>query len=303
MYKGMGLPPARLKLTYILAMVGLALSFLLLTHHAPRRVVEATMTVPALLLVVGGASLAAFEKQLFSSQPLAPLIAIVGCDGSGKSTLSADLLKTLRDDRSVELCYLGLGSGELGNRIKQWPLIGPVVERTLAQKAGQARDRSKTIPGLPTALVIFIFSLVRLRRFRRVLALRRHGVTVLTDRYPQTEVAGFYDGPGLSAAHAGSKIVAWLARRERRMYEQMAEFRPDLVLRLNIDAETALARKPDHKPDLLREKVRVTPLLHFHGARIADLDARGLYGDVRREALDRVRTILNRVDRLAARAR
>ncbi len=303
MHKRLGLPLVPLRLTYILAVIGLALSFLLLTHHAPRRVVEATMTVPALLLVIGGASLAAFEKQLLSPPPLAPLVAIVGCDGAGKSTLSADLLTTLRDDRSVELCYLGLGSGELGNRIKEWPLIGPLIERTLAQKAGQARDKSRTIPGLPTALVIFAFSLLRLRRFRRMLALRRQGVTVLADRYPQTEVAGFYDGPGLSAAHAGSRPVAWLARRERRMYEQMAGFRPDLVLRLNIDADTALARKPDHKPDLLREKVRVTPLLHFHGARIVDLDARGLYSDVRREALDRVRTILNRVDRLAARAR
>jgi thymidylate kinase len=144
---------------------------------------------------------------------------------------------------------------------------------------------------------VFGFSLLRLRRFRRVLALRREGVVVITDRYPQTEIAGFYDGPGLSAARAGSRLVGWLAARERRMYEWMASFHPDIVLRLNVDAETALARKPDHKPGLLREKVRVTPLLRFHGARIVDLDARASYADVRRQAFDRVRAVLARADR------
>ena len=31
---------------------------------------------------------------------------------------------------------------------------------------------------------------------------------VITDRYPQVEVPGFYDGPGLSAARPDSRIVA-----------------------------------------------------------------------------------------------
>ena len=42
---------------------------------------------------------------------------------------------------------------------------------------------------------------------------------------------------------------------------------------MNIDAETALSRKPDHAIDLLRAKVAATPRLTFNGARIVDLDA------------------------------
>ena len=41
----------------------------------------------------------------------------------------------------------------------------------------------------------------------------------------------------------------------------------------NIDAETALARKPDHAIDLLRAKVAAIPRLTFNGARIVNLDA------------------------------
>jgi thymidylate kinase len=209
------------------------------------------------------------------------LIAIVGCDGSGKSTLAADVMPYLRKSHRAQLCYLGLRSGDIGNRIKSLKLIGPTVERFLSKKAGQARSKDSKIPDLGTALVLYGFSLLRLRRFRRMLALRRQGVIVVTDRYPQTEVAGFYDGPGLSAARAGSRLIASLAARERRMYDWMTGFLPDLVIRLNVDVDTAYARKPDHKLESLKNKVAVTPLLKFNGARILDLDSRNPYIEVR----------------------
>lgn len=223
---------------------------------------------------------------------LAPLIAIVGCDGSGKSTLATDMAGVLGRDRPVRLAYLGLGSGAIGARIKRWPLIGVAAEAALARRGTKARTKGEKIPGLATALVIYGFSLLRRRRFRKVLALRQRGVTVITDRYPQIEVPGFYDGPGLSAARAGSSAVAWLATRELAMYEWMASHRPTLVLRLNIDAETAHARKPDHEIGLLRQKVAVTPSLKFGGAPIVDLDSRAPYDEMRRRALAGILPVL-----------
>jgi thymidylate kinase len=214
-------------------------------------------------------------------EPRGALIAIVGCDGSGKSTLAADVLRELQKRHRAQLCYLGLRSGELGNRIKRLRGVGPTLERFLSKKAGQARSKDSKIPDLGTALVIYGFSLLRLRRFRQMLSLREKGVIVVTDRYPQTEVPGFYDGPGLSAAQAGSRIVARLAARERRMYEWMTGFRPDIVIRLNVDVETAFARKPDHKIESLKSKVEVTPLLRFNDAKIVDLDSRDPYPQVR----------------------
>lgn len=227
-----------------------------------------------------------------SAAALAPLIAIVGCDGSGKSTLSVEVRDWLAHEHRAALCYLGLGSGDIGNRIRAWPLVGPAIERLLARKAAQTRTAGNAIPGTATALVVFAFSLVRRRRFRRMLALRRAGVIVITDRYPQTDVAGFYDGPGLSAARPGNRIVARLAARERLMYEWMAGFRPDIVLRLNVDLATAHARKPDHRLESLRDKVAVTPRLRFGGATIVDLDGRAPLAQVRRSALEIVRRTL-----------
>ena len=53
----------------------------------------------------------------------------------------------------------------------------------------------------------------------------------------------------------------------------MASYVPDLVIRLNVDLETAFARKPDHKYESLRQKVAATPKLKFNGAKIVDLSS------------------------------
>lgn len=266
------------------AAVGLlVLSLALFIAHVGHWVVEGS-SASALALLFGVASINELRRHESAKPALAPLIAIVGCDGAGKSTLSSDVAGWLGTNHAVALCYLGLGTGDIGERIKRWPLIGPALEAKLANKAKQTRTVGKKIPGILTALVVFGFSLARQRRFRKVMALRRHGTTVITDRYPQTEVMGFYDGPGLSAAQAGGPVVAWLAARERRMYDVMASYRPDLVIRLNIDAATAYRRKPDHKLSSLVAKVAVTPGLRFNGARIVDLDSTLPYAELSRQA-------------------
>jgi thymidylate kinase len=227
------------------------------------------------------------------SGALAPLVALIGADGAGKSTLSDDIAAELSRERPVARVYLGLGSGDLGERIKRWPLIGPAVERRINAKAERARDKQAKIPGLGTALVIYAFSIKRRRAFRKVLAMRRQGIVVIADRYPQVEVPGFYDGPGLSAAGAGSAAVAWLARRERGQYQAMAAWLPTLVIRLNIDLETAIARQPDHRAGLVARKIAATQSLRFGGAPIADVDATRPYDEVRAEVLGLVRGALS----------
>lgn len=276
-----------------IALIGAAILILLIIAYSTRSVAD--NIVALFLLALAGASIALLSPSLdpaLVDRPMAPLIAFVGCDGSGKSTLTSDIYRELSGSRLVQTCYLGLGSGTIGERIKRWPLIGAAVERRLMRKANQARTEGSKIPGLATAIVIYGFSLLRLRRFNRMLRLRRRGIIVLTDRYPQIEVAGIYDGPGLSAATPTNWLVADLARRERRIYAWMAKFRPDVIVRLNVDAETALARKPDHRADLVSRKVALTPVLRFSGARIVDLDARNTYGTVRDEVARIVSDVL-----------
>ena len=214
------------------------------------------------------------------------VIAVVGCDGSGKSTLSNDLINELAKKRQIEWLYLGQSSGNIADWIRSLPLIGPAFGRYLVRKAERAHSKEASQPDTLTSIVIFLLSLWRVHKFRRVLKLAHRGVLVITDRYPQAEVPGFYfDGTGLNDNNAQSWLARLLLKREKRLYTWMASYKPTLLIRLNIDAETAHARKPDHKLAMLREKVRVIPTLEFNGATILDLNGRDPYPKVLSAAL------------------
>lgn len=224
-----------------------------------------------------------------AQKPLPCVIAVTGCDGAGKSTLSEDLFSHLDNRGATQWLYLGQSSGNIAEWIRGLPLIGAPIGRYLVSKANKAHSDKAAGPDTATTLVIYILSHWRAHKFRRMLRLARRGVMVVTDRYPQAEVPGFYfDGPGLGAVNADSWLGRKLAAREQRLYEWMASFVPALVIRLNIDADTAHLRKPDHKLSMLRDKVTIIPTLHFNGAPILDLNGVDPYDQVLQEALGAV---------------
>jgi hypothetical protein len=225
--------------------------------------------------------------------PIPGLIAVVGCDGTGKSTLTHDLVRILGRYMPAQRRYLGLISGESGARIKQWPWIGARLERRLAAKAAQAQDMRNKAPGVWGALVMYGLSVWREAHLRRVCRLAGSGTLVITDRFPQAEVDGFrYDGPGLGLERSRHGLVRKLAQRERRLYERMARYRPMLVIKLHIDLATAHARKPDHSCAELRDKIAVMARLRYNGAAVCDLDARAAYPQVLEQALHAVADVV-----------
>jgi hypothetical protein len=221
------------------------------------------------------------------------VIAIIGCDGTGKSTLTRDLLTDLGQIGPVERRYLGLISGEMADKIKALPLIGARLESSLQRKRDRALDMEKKLPGTGTALIMYLLSLWRALLLLRVRRLSGRGVQIIADRYPQAEIPGFhYDGPGLTVSRTNNWFVRGLAEREQHLYEWMARHKPALVIRLNIGAEAALARKPDHNIHELRDKISVIPRLTFNGARIHDIDATLPYPQMLESALQAIKQTL-----------
>lgn len=206
---------------------------------------------------------------------LAPLIAIIGTDGSGKSTVAEHMVGWISRFGPAGRVHLGKQSGNIGRALGRLPLIGGLMDRQIRKKVDGVNKRidEDKQPTLLPSLVISLFTLRRRRRFQRMLALRRKGLIVVTDRFPQVEIPGAYDGPGFPETSKGSWLVMRLARFEYATFQWMASHKPDLVLRLNVDLDTASARKPDHRPDALARKIAVTPLLKYSGAPIVDIDA------------------------------
>ena len=123
---------------------------------------------------------------------LPPIIAVVGCDGSGKSTMTHALQAWLAESRPTVVCHLGKQSGNMGRALARLPLFGNRLERSLHQKAQTAQTGKG--PSLATAIGIYAFSVRRVRRFRRrdalvfELAGQRRSQLVEGDR--------LVDGPG-----------------------------------------------------------------------------------------------------------
>lgn len=132
---------------------------------------------------------------------------------------------------------------------------------------------------------MYCFSLRRMANLRKVQRLAQSGVLVVSDRFPQAEISGFYyDGPGIGVERATGKISMFLAQRERRLYQQMAQYRPELIIRPGIDIETAISRKPDHDYAELQDKIGVMSKIGYNGTKILEIDSRAPYSEVLEQA-------------------
>ncbi|HEJ8021055.1 TPA: hypothetical protein SMI40_000404 [Serratia liquefaciens] len=227
-----------------------------------------------------------------SSTVITGLIAVVGSDGTGKSTLTADLVKNLQKYRATERRYLGLISGEDGDKIKRLPVIGVWLERRLAAKSDKTQRMSNKPPALWAALIMYGFSVWRAANLRKVQRLAESGVLVISDRFPQAEISGFYyDGPGIGVERAKGWLMTRLAAREKRLYQSMALCRPELIIRLDIDVDTAFSRKPDHSYEELKDKISAMVRLQYNGSRIIELDAKAPYDQVLEKALNAISSV------------
>jgi thymidylate kinase len=209
------------------------------------------------------------------SPQLPPLIAVVGCDGSGKSTVSEELLILAKGFGPAATAHLGKQQGNSGRWFARLPLVGRWFERLIDRKSSEVRSSrvDNEAPKLLPALVMYGFTLRRIRRYRRMMRLRKKGLIIIADRYPQLDIPSASDGPDMSVDAQGSRFVQSLARREQAAFEWMTSYRPDLVIRLNVDLDTACARKPDHLRSILKRKQALVPQLTFNGAKIVEINS------------------------------
>lgn len=199
------------------------------------------------------------------------VVAFIGSDGSGKSTLTAEIRKWLRYKLDVHGYYMGSGQGStrLLDRLRHG-----VKARTKKQKKAKAEGepRAARQPGFLDRLVA-LHQLPAVGGKRRAMAEARRlaagGSMVVLDRFPQAEVPGIYDGPRLQ----GGKSFSWAARAEMKGYEELAELKPDLLVKLVVSPAVAHARKPDHSLASIERKCALTRELRFPGVEVVSIDA------------------------------
>jgi thymidylate kinase len=220
-----------------------------------RRVAVRTRLARALAAHANRPPIFAFAERLWrrvrpQGQPLAgggAVVALLGGDGSGKSTCAAALTEWLADavgtlhlhlgrpTRSVTTLIVG-GAWKVAQRLKLPARLLDHLE--LMRSACTGRDRA--------------------RLYRRAWRFAAGGGIAICERYPLP--AGWsLSGPSEVQGHslaAQSTLASALRRWERRLYERMA--RPDLVFVLRLDPEAAVRRKPSEPADYVRERARLT---------------------------------------------
>lgn len=221
------------------------------------------------------------------------IISAIGADGSGKSTISRDIVDFLGWKLDIRHFYLGEGRDSASMRLLGCfqrfaaRALTPVLGRK--KKAGRSSPRSATReiegPGSSSRILQYLseisFALGRIlivwerrRKLTRIRRARANGAIVVTDRFPQTRIAGFYDGPRYGDRDAVRGVLPRLAARmERRFFDGLDSIGPDTVLRLHVTAEIALSRKPDHLYESILKKVQSSGAISFPGAVHVDIDA------------------------------
>lgn len=223
------------------------------------------------------------------------VIAVIGVDGSGKSTIVATVREWLGYETDVIPIYFGTGAGRPS--LILWPLklMVPLITPLLKTKPkgsshGKISDRP---PGRLYTTLLSIWATVAAieKRIKLSSAHRgaRRGLIVVTDRYPQNEIAGFNEGPLMPRL---TGIPRWLQRFESRAYSLAQRLPPDLVIKLIVPPEVCARREPDMDQAVIMQRIAAIPRLTFSGARVVSIDAQQPLAEVIRAVRKEVWQIL-----------
>ena len=182
------------------------------------------------------------------------IVAIVGADATGKSTLVREISCWLRKNFVVNTIHAGKPLSTLltfpvnflltlYRRFRSGSQSVRRPEKSILSEAGE-----QDAGGVGLGSLIYAIRAVSLAWDRRTLLWKArrasaHGEIVVCDRYP-THATGMMDSPRLQENPKGrglfTLIYNWLARVEQAIYCQVPP--PDIVLRLKVSLETARQR-------------------------------------------------------------
>lgn len=192
------------------------------------------------------------------------VVAILGCDGAGKSTTLSYVQKEFQKKLDVVSIYFGSGDGSSSLLRKPMKLVarkvggrgvGHAVEKEYAEKKKVSlKSRLYSF-----AKMIWAVTLAKEKqtKYRQMVKARNNGLLVLTDRYPQSSMPGASDGPLLSRYRTEKGLLKRIADWEQKVYESFHVNAPDLTIKLMVPTDVAIARKPEMTVDEIENKKRI----------------------------------------------
>jgi thymidylate kinase len=187
------------------------------------------------------------------------LIAVVGGDGAGKSSVVDGLSSWLGQHFETATVHLGKPPRSMISIMYKCVIVAGRKVFGASQSAGRlapfsGADGRVRFPGTPRLIWHILWARDRFRAHRRARRYVSRGVLVVTDRFPLPQIK-LMDGPITdlaTEATEGRPVLARLARWEKAYYKHF-EY-PDVLVVLRIDPDVAVARRSDEEEDFVRTR-------------------------------------------------
>lgn len=224
------------------------------------------------------------------------VVAVIGVDGSGKSTAVAATRAWLGSMIDVIPIYFGTGDGRSSLLLRMLKLMVPLTRRMLKSRRGghpSQGEVSPRAPGLLHSVLLMVWAIaVAVEKLNKLASAHRaasRGLIVITDRYPQNQAAGFNDGPLLTHQ---SMVPLWVRRFEMAAYARARRLPPDLIIKLQATPETIARREPEMHPSRIQQRVTALKCLEFPGSRVVCVDAEQPLAEVLRAVRREIWSVL-----------
>lgn len=186
------------------------------------------------------------------------LVAIIGGDGSGKTTIINELHRKLSEEFDVIKIHMGKPSWswttiiirgilKIGRSLGLYPFVKEGSEPSLDTD-------SPLFPGYPWLIREVCTAQDRYLDYKRARRFATNGGLVICDRFPLPQIK-IMDGAQVERVTVGMKtniFIKFLANLEHRYYQQI--MLPDLMIVLRVDPQICVQRKTDETPDSVRSR-------------------------------------------------
>lgn len=223
------------------------------------------------------------------------VIAFIGVDGSGKSTISKEINRWLSNAKvECKRVYLGSGDGPINLFASTvYALRLKIKKKTSSQKViGSAKNESNisffnnpiaVIKKYVQALAAYSLAIEKRKKIEKIHCYRLNGGFSVLDRYPQLQQSGINDGLKISGynRNLNSKFIKSLEIREERLMQIVKTIHPDIVFRLNISAQVSMARKQEQSDfSYYSYKAEAIRQIQFNNSKLFEIDAEQKLEDV-----------------------
>ncbi len=187
------------------------------------------------------------------------IIAIVGGDGSGKTTAVEGLRGWLSRPFDTRRIHMGK------------PAMSFTTVMVLGtRKIGRLLHVIGGFPRSPDLVVQLLTARDRYLTYRRARRFADAGGLVVADRFPLPQISLMDGGAGVLPSSSGNRLDRWMAEKVNEYYARIRP--PELLIVLRVDPEVAVRRKTEETEESVR--ARSTEVWHLDwsdtGAHVVD---------------------------------